>query len=289
MQRHVSPYDKSDPRYISTFDEDVADTKALALDDVKKFYKDFYGADNATMSIVGDFDSNEIKTLTMDLLGNWKSTKPFTRIANKVAQVQTINESVETPDKANAFFVANYNFEFRDDNPDYPAMVMSNFMLGGGFLNSRLASRIRQKEGLSYGVGSQFSAGALDPIGSFFAYAIYAPENVDKLEAAFNEEISKVITTGFTADELTAAKSGWSQQRTVQRAQDGGLAGTLNNYLFIKRNLSWDETYEKRVMDLTVDQINAAVKKYLKPESINIVKAGDFAKAKAKAAASDKK
>jgi len=289
IQRHVSPFDKSDPRYVSTFDEDVADTKALSLDVVKKFYQDFYGADNGTMSMVGDFDPDEIKALTADLFGNWKSLKPFTRIANKAVQVQTINESIETPDKANAFFVANYNFEFRDDNPDYPAMVMSNFMLGGGFLNSRLATRIRQKDGLSYGVGSQFSAGALDPVGSFFAYAIYAPENVDKLETAFREEIGKVITTGFTADELTAAKSGWSQQRTVQRAQDGGLAGTLNNYLFIKRNLNWDEAYEKKVMDLTVDQINETAKKYLKMESMNIVKAGDFAKAKAKAASPEKK
>jgi len=289
IQRHVSPFQKSDPRYISTFDEDITDIKALNLEDVKKFYQDFYGANNATMSVVGDFDVNEMKTLVSDLLGNWKSSKSYSRIVNKVAQVQTINESIETPDKANAFFVSNYNFEFRDDNTDYPAMVMGNFMLGGGFLNSRLATRIRQKEGLSYGVGSQFSAGSLDPVGSFFVYAIYAPENVEKLEAAFKDEINKVITTGFTADELAAAKSGWSQQRTVQRAQDGGLAGTLNNYLFINRTLAWDESYEKKVMDLTVEQVNAAVKKYLKLEMMNIVKAGDFAKAKANATSSDKK
>ncbi len=289
IQRHVSPFPKSDPRYISTFEEDVADIKAATLDDVKKFYQDFYGANNATMSVVGDFDATEIKSLTTSLFGSWKSSKPYSRIVNKAAQVPTINESIETPDKANAFFAGNYNFEFRDDNPDYPAMVMGNFMLGGGFLNSRLATRIRQKDGLSYGVGSQFNAGALDPVGSFFAFAIYAPENVDKLEVAFKEEINKVITEGYTAEELAAAKSGWSQQRTVQRAQDGGLAGTLNNYLFIKRNLAWDEAYEKKVMDLTVDQVNAAVKKYLKPEMINIVKAGDFAKAKAKAATTDKK
>jgi len=287
IQRHTTPFPKSDPRYISTFDEAVAGIKALTIDEVKKFYKDFYGANNATMSVVGDFDANELKTLTEDLFGNWKSTQPYTRIVNKAIPVQTINESIETPDKANAFFVVSYNFEFRDDNPDYPAMVLGNFMLGGGFLNSRLATRIRQKDGLSYGVGSQFSAGALDPVGSFFAYAIYAPENVNKLEVAFKEEIEKVISTGFTAEEVTAAKSGWSQSRTVSRAQDAGLAGTLNNYLFINRDLKWDEGFEKKVMALTPEQINAAVKKYLKPESMNIVKAGDFAKAKAKEA--DKK
>jgi zinc protease len=284
IQKHTSPYPKGDPRYSESFDESIASLKALKLDEVKKFYKDYFGANNATMSVVGDFDANEIKTLTSTLFGDWKSSMSFTRIPNKAIPVQTINESIETPDKANAFFVASYNFEMRDDNADYPALVLGNYMLGGGFLNSRLATRIRQKDGLSYGVGSQFSAGSLDPVGSFFAYAIYAPENVEKLEAAFKEEIQKVITEGFTAEEIAAAKSGWTQSRTVSRSQDGGLAGTLNNYLFIGRNMAWDEAYEKKVADLTPEQINAAMKRHLKPEMINIIKAGDFAKAKAKAA-----
>lgn len=283
IQQHTSPYPKEDPRYTQSFDESIASLKALKLDEVKKFYKDFFGMNNATMAIVGDFDANEIKTLASTLFGDWKSTLPYTRIANKAIAVPTINESIEAPDKANAFFVANYSFEMRDDNPDYPALVLGNYMLGGGFLNSRLATRIRQKDGLSYGVGSQFSAGSLDPVGSFFAYAIYAPENVEKLEAAFKEEIQKVVTEGFTAEEIAAAKSGWTQSRTVSRSQDGGLAGTLNNYLFVGRNLTWDEAYEKKVAELTPEQINAAMKKYLKPDMINIIKAGDFAKAKAKA------
>jgi zinc protease len=280
IQRHISPYPRTDPRYTTTFDEDVQEIKAITLDEVKKFHKDFYGTNNATMSVVGDFDSNEIKSLVTDLFGNWKSAMPYKRLETKAAVVNTVNESFETPDKANAFFVAAYNFDFRDDNPDYPALVLGNYMLGGGFLNSRLATRIRQKEGLSYGVGSQFSAGALDPVGSFMAFAIYAPENVEKLEKAFKEEIQKVISEGFTAEEIAAAKSGWSQSRTVNRAQDGGLAGTLNNYLFIKRDLSWDEGFEKKVMALTPEQINAAMKKHLNADKISIMKAGDFAKMK---------
>jgi zinc protease len=280
IQRHINPYPNTDPRYITTFDEDVANIKAITLDEVKNFHKTFYGASNATMSIVGDFDANEIKGLVTDLFGNWKSLQPYTRLVSKAAAVQQINEQFETPDKANAFFAAAYNFEMKDDNPDYPALVLGNYMLGGGFLNSRLATRIRQKEGLSYGVGSQFNAGALDPVGSFFAYAIYAPENAEKLEAAFKEEIQKVITEGFTAEEIAAAKSGWTQSRTVTRSQDGSLAGTLNNYLFIKRDLSWDKALEAKVMALTPDQINAAMKKHITPEKISIIKAGDFAKAK---------
>jgi zinc protease len=280
IQRHINPYSPSDPRYITTFDEDVKNINAITIDQIKNFHKTFYGASNATMSVVGDFDANEIKTLVSTLFGSWKNPTPYTRIVNKAATVETINQTYETPDKANAFFAAAYNFEFRDDHPDYPAMVLGNYMLGGGFLNSRLATRIRQKEGLSYGVGSQFNAGALDAIGSFFAYAIYAPENVEKLEAAFKDEIKKMITEGFTADEVAAAKSGWSQSRNVTRSQDGSVAGSLNNYLFIKRDYKWDKALEEKVMALTPEQINAAMKKHITPEKINIIKAGDFAKAK---------
>ena len=280
IQRHISPYPKSDPRYTETFDESVAEIKSASLEEIKKFHKDFYGSSYGSMSVVGDFDSTEIKNLVSSLFGNWKNASPFTRIEMKAIPVKTINQSYETPDKPNAFFVGAYNFEFRDDHPDYPALVLGNYMLGGGFLNSRLATRIRQKDGLSYGVGSQFNAGALDPVGSFFAYAIYAPENAAKLEAAFKEEINKVVTEGFTAEEISAAKSGWSQSRTVNRAQDAALAGTLNHYLFIDRNLHWDESFEKKVMELTPEQVNEAMKKHISLDKINIIKAGDFAKAK---------
>lgn len=278
IQRHIYPYPKTDPRYIDTFDEQVEAIKSLSLEDVKKFHKNFWGSSSATMSVVGDFDEQEIKKIINSMFGNWKNPSPYTRIENKAIAVKTINESFETPDKPNAFFVGAYNFDFKDDHPDYPALVLGNYMLGGGFLNSRLATRIRQKDGLSYGVGSQFSAGSLDPVGSFLAYAIYAPENVEKLEAAFREEINKVITEGFTAEEVAAAKSGWSQSRVVSRAQDAGLAGTLNGYLFIDRDLRWDEALEKKVMALTPEDINAAMKKHISLDKINIIKAGDFAK-----------
>ena len=280
MQQHMNPYPKNDPRYVETFDESVASIKALKLEDIKKFHADLYGANNSTMSFVGDFDEPQIKTLLAELFGSWKSAQPYTRIVNKYNPVAAINENIETPDKANAFFLAGLNMEMRDDNPDYPSLVLGNYMLGGGFLNSRLATRIRQKEGLSYGVGSQFSSGSLDNVGSFNAYAIYAPENVTKLEAAFKEEIQKVITDGFTAEEVAAAKTGWTQAQQVTRSQDNSLAGTLNNYLFINRTLKWVEDYEKVVNALTVEQINAAIKKHIRPEMISYVKAGDFAKAK---------
>ena len=174
------------------------------------------------------------------------------------------------------------NVKVRDDNPDYAALLLGNYILGGGFLNSRLATRIRQKEGLSYGVGSNFSASSLDETGTFSANAIYAPENAAKLEAAFKDELAKLLKDGFTAEEIAGAKTGLLQGRQLSRAQDRELAGRLNNYLFLNRTIAWDAEFDKKLESLTVEQVNAAMKKYMSPENITIIKAGDFAKIKAK-------
>ncbi|MGH9904540.1 MAG: M16 family metallopeptidase [Pyrinomonadaceae bacterium] len=276
--RHVSPYPKGDVRYVSTSDESIAELNAATLDQAKQFYGDFYGASNAQLTVAGDFDEKEIAKLATDLFGNWKSPKPFARVPTIYKAVAPINESFPAPDKANAFFVAGFNLKMRDDNPDYPALLLGNYMLGGGFLNSRLAARIRQKDGLSYGVGSGINISALDEFGSFMANAIYAPQNVEKLEAAFKEEIARMLKDGFTAEEVEAANSGYLQSRQVSRAQDNELAGRLNGYLFTGRTMQWDADLDAKLKALTPEQINAAMRRHIDPAKITIVKSGDFAK-----------
>ncbi|MBS1788366.1 MAG: insulinase family protein [Acidobacteria bacterium] len=278
--RHLRPYPKGHVNYTSTPEEAIADLKAATLDQVKKFYADFYGAGNGELAVVGDFDEKEISRLTADLFGGWKSKMPYARIGETFHEVVTVNRNLEAPDKANAFFLAGEPLNLRDDDPDFPALVLGNYMLGGGFLNSRLAVRIRQKEGLSYGVGSQLQASSLDKSGMFLTYAIYAPQNRDKLEAAFKEEIEKMLKDGFTAEEIAAAKKGWLQSRQVSRAQDNELAGRLRGYTFLNRTLAWDADLEKKVGSLTPEQIVAALRKYIDPAKISIIKAGDFAKTK---------
>ena len=277
FQRHLASYPKGDPRYVATLDELAADYAAATLDGVRRFYGDFYGATNAELSVVGDFDPAQISQLVTARFGDWRSAQPYARVAQPYQDRPDTTVVVETPDKANAMFVAGMNLHLRDDDPDYPALVLGNYMLGGGFLNSRLATRIRQKEGLSYGVGSMLSAAALDSSGTFAAYAIYAPQNVRRLQTAFREEIDRMLHDGFTAVEVEQAKAGWLQSREVARAQDQQLANTLMAYLFYHRTLAFDADLERKVQALTTDQINAAVRRHLDPGKFTIVEAGDFA------------
>ncbi|MFD2203211.1 M16 family metallopeptidase [Shivajiella indica] len=278
MSRHNSPYDKEDPRYVSTFSESIEAHKAIKLQDIKDFHQMYYGANYGTVAIVGDFDEEVVLEGLKDMLENWNTKADYSRLISRPGNKPVINEAIETPDKPNAFFLAIQQLEMNDSHEDYPALVIGDFMLGGGFLNSRLAVRIRQKEGLSYGVGSWFSAGSIDKLANFQTYAIYAPENLEKLEQAFREEITKVLEEGFTHEEVAAAKAGWLQNRSVNRSQDFFLTGTLNGNLFLKRTIEWDQELEDKVNALTPQQIQEAMKRHFDLGKMSIVKAGDFSK-----------
>ncbi len=282
--RTMNPYSKEDIRYIRTFDEQVAAVKEVKLEDLKKFHKDFYGAQNATVSVVGDFDETQLRKLISSEFGIWKAKMPFSRIVSEFKTIPAGVQSIEAPDKANALLLAGINLPLRDDDPDYPALVMGNYMLGGGFLNSRLAVRIRQKEGISYGVGSGISAGPFDKAGMFNTYAIYNPANSERLIKAIREELEKVQKEGFTAEELNAARSGYLQSRQVSRAQDNELAGKLNSYLYYNRTMGFDADFDKKIEALTPESVNAAMKKHIDPAKLTIIQAGDFAKAAKKVA-----
>jgi zinc protease len=269
-------YSKDDPRYQMTFEEEAEAVKAVTLEQVKSFYREFYGASHATIGIVGDFDDAATLAVLQEKFASWKNPNAYKRIARDYENVAVRNERILTPDKANAFYVAGFGFPMRDDDADYPALTISGYMIGGGFLNSRLATRIRQKEGISYSVAGSYRADPLDKDGTFIARMIYNPENLPKLETAFKEEIERVAKEGFTTEELEAAKSGWLRSQKVSRSRDGAIASTLNNYLFYGRDYNWNAQREEKIKNLTLDQVNAATKKHLDFTRMTLIKAGNF-------------
>ncbi len=276
IQKHLNPYPKGSVRYIPTLDEESSAVAMLELEDLRRFYKEFYGGSKIELSIVGDFEENVIRELIVELLGAWKSPRPFERVVRNYFNVTPVNRSIETPGKQNAMFLAGINVPIRDDHADYPSLVLANYMLGGGFLNSRLATRIRQQEGLSYGVGSQFSASPLDTSGTWLMYAYTAPQNIEKLESVFIEEMEKALKDGFSEEEIKAAKSGLLQSRQNNRAEDGALVSRLTEYLFLDRTLDWDADFENKIETLTAEQILESLRRHFDLKKMTMFKAGDF-------------
>jgi zinc protease len=276
LARHMSNYPPGHPLYTGTFDEELADVQATTLDDARAFYRDFWGPQKGNIVVVGDFDEAEVRSAIEEAFADWQSPHAFARVAQPFYDAPAEEIVIDTPDKANAVFIAQQNLRMSESDPDYPALILAGYMLGGGFLNSRLARKIRVEEGLSYGVGGGFGAHPVDPVGQFSASAIYAPENASALETAFDEVLTEVLRDGFTDDELTTAKQGWLEGRQMGRAQDSGLAGTLSQALYFDRTLIFDAELEDRVRSMTLNEVNRAIRARLDPSKITIVRAGDF-------------
>ncbi len=278
LSRHLSPYDESHPYYSMDIDDEIAAIKAVKTSELKEFHKNFMGAQDADIALIGDFATDNVKSKLDSTIGNWESVVPYQRIEREIKDVEAINKFVNTPDKAGAAFGAMISLPIRDDHEDYPALMMANQMFGGGFISSRLATRLRQKDGLSYGAGSWFNASSYDNNATFGAYAICAPENLAKVEQGFKEEFERVIKDGFTQQELDDARKGVLQGNRIDRAKDNRLVATLTGNIDLNRTMQWDKAYEEKVSKLTVKEVNDAFRRHLKLDEISIIKAGDQAK-----------
>jgi zinc protease len=281
LNEHFDIYPKGDIRHETTLEEDIADIKSAKLDELKAFHRDFYGTVPAEMAIVGDFDAKEITPLVDALFGAWKAPMHVAPVLRKHADIAPMRKMLDTPDKENGFYAARLNLDLNVDDPDYPALMLADYIFGGGGgLKSRLMDRIRQKEGLSYGGSTQLVAGDQDRAGMFAISAIAAPQNLAKVDVAVREELARALKEGFTAAELAGAKSGLMQQRIQNRADDGALASGWTSYLHRDRTFAWSAAFEQRLMAVTPAQLNAAFRKALDPGKLSVVMAGDQAKAK---------
>jgi len=275
LARHLNPYPRGHWLYTETVDERLAELKAARLEDAQRCYADLVGATGAQFVAVGDFDPEALSKLVEELFGGWRSPAPYARIPARYFEREPLEQTVATPDKANAVLRAAVNLPLRDDNPDFPALILGNYLLGGTG-SARLPARVREKEGLSYSTYSYLNAGALDAAGAFGMSSIYAPQNRARVESALREELARALDKGFSDAEVDAARKGFLEARRLARSQDRGIAGRLANYLYLGRTFAWDIDFEKRIAALTPDQVRDALRRHIDPKKLSFFKAGDF-------------
>ena len=289
LSSHLNRYPKGHPNYVSSIEEDIEGYTNVTLEEAKAFYEEFVGLGaGTTIVIVGDFDPEVVPGLLEDEFGDFTTSVPYERIYTEAQGHPALRLAIETPDKANAMLQAGMDFEFTDTHPDYEAMVVAARIMGGGFLNSRLATRIRQKEGWSYGVGAGFSTHPIDNRGSFAGYAISAPENSMKVEGAFLEEIERAVSEGFTEDEVEAAKAGILDGQRRGRASDGWISNQLSHNLFFGRDMDFVMARDAKLARLSAEEVSTAFAKHVDPARLSIVRAGDFAGAAMRASEQDR-
>jgi len=281
LRRKVSPYPMDSVRYIPTIAEEIDRYRDVSADQIKKLYAEYLGSHAGQISIVGDFDAGEVTPLLEEMLADWNAKQSYTRVPIVAfTDAPGGKKEILTPDKANAAYFSGFVFGMSDSNKDYPALIIGNYIFGGGSLASRLGDRVRQKEGLSYGVFSGLRAEAQDKRASLTIGAISNPVNTPKVEKAIAEELDLLLKKGVTEEELKRAQQGYLQRQTISRSSDTSLVSTLNSTSYVGRTMEYYSDFEKKVQSLTTEDVHAALKKHIDPKRFVIVTAGDFEAAK---------
>jgi zinc protease len=275
LARHGNPYPRGDLRHERSFDEMLQDVNAVSLEKVKAFHQQFYGAAKAEFAAAGDMDVAQVRAALQSAFGDWNAGAPFTRVPNPFVSTAPERIVLKTPDKQNATLFAALPVPLSDNDADYPALMVANYLLGSGG-NSRLWKRIREKEGLSYDVRSRMNWSNQEPHSSWLASAIFAPQNAAKVEAALREELARALKDGFTAQELAEGQRGLLSFRRLSRAQDASIAGGLANNLYLGRTFAVSAKVDETIGKLTLAQVNEALRKYVKPDALVFAIAGDF-------------
>ena len=274
IRRSLSGRDPGDLRYVPTFEEDIARYRSTTIEQIRTLHGLLGSAGEVTL--VGDFDPAEVLAALGALSKTWEPKVAYTRIDDPAVEVDPVKENILTPDKANAVYIAGLRFPMRDDHPDFAALTVGNFILGGGSLSSRLGDRVRQKEGLSYGVGSQLRSHPVDASTTFSIFAIVNPQNREKLTEVIHEELERFRKDGITAEELERATQSILESAKLERGQDAALAGVIASNLFAKRDLKFQRDFEARIEELSVEDVNTAWRKHIDWSRASEILAGDF-------------
>ena len=275
-QRHSTPKPKEHPHYTPAYPEQIERAKAVRLEEVREFHHDFYGSADADFAISGDFDPDGITALLEEIFGGWRAAKSFERVRESFVMAPPLEETIAVADKPNAIWLTGINVPVGVNEEDFPALRLAAYLIGGGAMTSRLGTRIRVQDGLSYSVSADLDPSSFDPVSHFIAYAICAPADETRVRQAFEEEMARIPLVGFPDAELEEAKRGWIQSRQVRRSRDRELSALLAQRLYEGRTLDWDVALESRVQALTSDQVVAAIVRHLDPRKFSHFRVGDF-------------
>lgn len=279
IERQTQSYPKESIYYTAAIKEQIENNKNVKRDQLVAFYNSILGSNNGVGSIIGDIDPKAAGDLIESTFGKWNSKSKYEYIKPELFSTKKLDKDIVTPDKENAAVVGKVSFAMDRNSPDYPALIMANEILGsGGFLSARIPMRLREKEGISYGAGSYISVPINNNVASWAYYAFFNPTKKDAVNKAVKEEVAKAVKDGFTPEEMKSNLTSWLNSRKTGLGNDGTLMSLVNAKLQYDVPLEDYDSLEAKVSALKLDQVNAALRKYISENQLTSIFVGDFNK-----------
>jgi zinc protease len=267
-------YPPTHPLHRLTGDQRIARVEALRRADLAAYYEERYGAASLCLVVVGDIEAERILDRLEHSLGSWKSGRTPAIAAPPVPPPAPCSETVAMPDKASADVVLALPADLRRTDADFLPCSLANSALGQSSLTSRLGVRVRDTEGLTYGIHSSFSATHV--AGPFIVSLTVKPESRDAAVASTLDEVRAFLKGGLTEKELVEEKSSRIGRFKVDLGSNSGIAQALDAAIYYGFGVSYLDEFPSEVAAVTKEQADAAFAGRVRPEEFTIVSAGSF-------------
>lgn len=281
ISRLTSKYPKGSMFYTASYQENIEELKRVKQSELVAFYKNILGANNGYASVIGLKDDKKVESILEKTFGKWNSASKFVKAYPTFTETTNEKKVINIADKENATAVGMINLKINKSNPDYPALIFANEILGsGGFLTARIPTRLREKEGISYGAGSFVDAptDSKNEVGSWGWFAFLNPTKRDQVETAVVDEISKILKDGVTEEEMKTNLTSWKNSRQTNLGNDNYLLQLSQVYLLYGESFDEFDKLNTAIEKLSVQDVNKVLKKYLDPNKITTVYTGTFDK-----------
>src|SRR5436305_1611149 len=277
-------FDEENPFFVHGGARLVESVGSITTQDVREFYEKFYGGRSLILSIVGDVRANDAARVLREAFEGFGGPESVdVSVQDPEPQSGARREFVVVKDKANVDVLLGSAAPLRRDASDYYAALLANRALGESTLSSRLGLQVRDAEGLTYGIASRFRAPTL-AAGPWYIAVSVNPGNVERAVESALKVLREYVEHGIRADELEDEKSSAAGAFKVSLSTNAGLASALSNAEFYRLGLDYVERYPELVRAVTVEEVNAAIRKYFRPEHLTVVIAGDVDSAHAESA-----
>lgn len=270
-------YPAGHPFYRRSFDERKRGLDGVTRADLLRVHEALYTPPTLVLAVVGDFDPDEAAKLLEQAVSGWAAGPgPIVDVPRRrPADAEPRSVRIGLDDKPNVDVVLGHPGGLRRRDDDYLAAALGNSVLGQSTLSSRLGQRLRDKEGLTYGVISRFFGASLidGPWATSFSVAA---ADLDRAVAIVREEISRLVVDGPGDDELADEKAALAGSYRVSLAGPGGQARELAR--LARHSLPWAELDElpARILALAADDVRAALRVHLNPDHLAWAAAGSF-------------
>ncbi len=275
-----SIFPQGHPNRPHSIAEYLTAAKSATVDEAKSFHAKYFGPAHLTLVLVGDVPVSETEGEVAKDFAGWTGGQDYIRPAAPATSADSRGSrdiAVSLNDKPSVSVILGQATGLQYRDPDSLPLRVGTAVLGRGF-TGRLMGTVRDKDGLTYGIGASMSDDSITD-GAWNISASFAPSLLEKGLASTRHVLDKWWQEGVTDAELSSHKQGLVGSYFVGLSTTGGLAGAILSTVQRGYPLSWLDGYPEAIKALTRDRVNSAIRTHLEPSTMVTVEAGSVAAA----------